>query len=71
MTIPQDRYLVNIGQASIAPDGKARIHKLTSHQPANCQLEKIKDSKVVDSKVQAVDLCRQLGIDYKFCDHCC
>lgn len=42
MANPQKGYLVNINQANVAIDGKARIHKLSANQPPKCQIEKSK-----------------------------
>lgn len=35
------QYLVNILQATVASDRKARIHKICKNQPANCRLSEI------------------------------
>ena len=63
-------YLVNIGQARISDDKKARIHKLSFNQPVDCQIDSIKDGLYCETSAEAVSLCSQKDVDYKFCAHC-
>lgn len=72
MKNPQKGYLVNINQANVAIDGKARIHKLSANQPPKCQIEKIEDrhGKWFATENARKSFCIKNKIDYKGCDHC-
>lgn len=72
MKNPQKGYLVNINQANVAIDGKARVHKLTAGQPPKCQIEKIEDGhgKWFATEDDCRVFCERNNIDHKGCDHC-
>ncbi len=65
------KFLVNLKQASVAKDHKARIHTLHDLQPEKCQIDEITQYKDFVTIEEAIRYCNQSGIGYKMCPYCC
>lgn len=63
-------YLVNILQATVAADRKARIHKICENQPTNCRLSEIERREYFDTLHDAETYCVDNMMKYKHCSHC-
>ena len=64
------RFLVNLKQAKVAKDHKARIHTLRDQQPAACQIAAITECKIFETIEEAITYCNENGLEYTMCSHC-